>query len=203
MASVKVPPHARAGQDGRGHRFAAYPRCSAGVGGSDVSRLRLTASGVLIVIAVTGAVAFVCYLRRALQADSSGQPEEGFWAIVYSGLGAAGGLLSGVAAYVALSGWRSSGQPRLTANPAVDEGLGVGGALASASLISGLLSWVPLLPVLTPVVYAAAAVLLGLLGVRALAEMPSRVRDRRLAFAGSALGFVYLALYLALTITRG
>jgi hypothetical protein len=29
MAFVKVPPHARAGQDGRGHRFAAYPRCSA------------------------------------------------------------------------------------------------------------------------------------------------------------------------------
>jgi hypothetical protein len=24
-----VPPHARAGQNGRGHRFAAYPRCSA------------------------------------------------------------------------------------------------------------------------------------------------------------------------------
>jgi hypothetical protein len=29
MASVKVPPHARAGAVGRGHRFAAYPRCSA------------------------------------------------------------------------------------------------------------------------------------------------------------------------------
>ncbi len=29
MASVKAPPHGRAGQDGRGHRFAAYPRCSA------------------------------------------------------------------------------------------------------------------------------------------------------------------------------
>src|SRR5512143_1042510 len=28
MASVKVPPHARAGRNGRGHRFAAYPRCS-------------------------------------------------------------------------------------------------------------------------------------------------------------------------------
>ena len=31
VASTKVPPHARAGQVGRGHRFAAYPRCSADV----------------------------------------------------------------------------------------------------------------------------------------------------------------------------
>jgi hypothetical protein len=29
MALVKVPPHARVVPDGRGHRFAAYPRCSA------------------------------------------------------------------------------------------------------------------------------------------------------------------------------
>ncbi len=28
-----MPPHARAGEDGRGHRFAAYPRCSADTGG--------------------------------------------------------------------------------------------------------------------------------------------------------------------------
>ncbi len=30
-ARPEVPPHARAGSDGRGHRFAAYRRCSAGV----------------------------------------------------------------------------------------------------------------------------------------------------------------------------
>jgi hypothetical protein len=29
VASTKVPPHARAGLDGRGHRFAADPQCSA------------------------------------------------------------------------------------------------------------------------------------------------------------------------------
>ncbi len=28
MAFVKVPPHAREARDCRGHRFAAYPRCS-------------------------------------------------------------------------------------------------------------------------------------------------------------------------------
>jgi hypothetical protein len=27
-ARMDMPPHARAGWDGRGHRFAAYPRCS-------------------------------------------------------------------------------------------------------------------------------------------------------------------------------
>jgi hypothetical protein len=27
---MDMPPHARAGRNGRGHRFAAYPRCSAG-----------------------------------------------------------------------------------------------------------------------------------------------------------------------------
>src|SRR5512143_2410355 len=29
VARMDMPPHARAGQVGRGHRFAAYPRCSA------------------------------------------------------------------------------------------------------------------------------------------------------------------------------
>ena len=33
VASTKVPPHARAGLYGRGHRFAAYPRCSADLHG--------------------------------------------------------------------------------------------------------------------------------------------------------------------------
>jgi len=32
VASMDMPPHARAGQVGRGHRFAAYPRCSADSG---------------------------------------------------------------------------------------------------------------------------------------------------------------------------
>jgi hypothetical protein len=32
VASTKVPPHARAGQDRRGHRFAAYPQCWADTG---------------------------------------------------------------------------------------------------------------------------------------------------------------------------
>ncbi len=31
MARTKVPPHARAVAVGRGHRFAAYPRCSTDV----------------------------------------------------------------------------------------------------------------------------------------------------------------------------
>ena len=29
VAGMDMPPHARAGWNGRGHRFAAYPRCSA------------------------------------------------------------------------------------------------------------------------------------------------------------------------------
>ncbi len=28
VARMDMPPHARAGRIGRGHRFAAYPRCS-------------------------------------------------------------------------------------------------------------------------------------------------------------------------------
>src|SRR5512144_1971193 len=31
-ARMDMPPHARAGQIGRGHRFAAYPRCSVDTG---------------------------------------------------------------------------------------------------------------------------------------------------------------------------
>jgi hypothetical protein len=34
VARMEVPPHARAGQDGRGHRFAAYARCSTDYGGA-------------------------------------------------------------------------------------------------------------------------------------------------------------------------
>ncbi len=40
MASVKVPPHARAATVARGHRFAAYPRCSADLSQSDVGAKR-------------------------------------------------------------------------------------------------------------------------------------------------------------------
>ena len=39
-AQPEVPPNARAGQNGRGHRFAAYPRCS-----TDVRRVRALDSG--------------------------------------------------------------------------------------------------------------------------------------------------------------
>jgi hypothetical protein len=41
VARMDMPPHARAGRDGRGHRFAAYPRCSADVAGVAAER-RLT-----------------------------------------------------------------------------------------------------------------------------------------------------------------
>jgi hypothetical protein len=34
VARMDMPPHARAARDGRGHRFAAYPRCSTDLSGS-------------------------------------------------------------------------------------------------------------------------------------------------------------------------
>src|SRR5512133_1752847 len=38
VASMDMPPHARAGQrHGRGHRFAAYPRCSTDVGSASTT----------------------------------------------------------------------------------------------------------------------------------------------------------------------
>jgi hypothetical protein len=37
VARMDMPPHARAGQNGRGHRFAAYPRCSADTGGTGMN----------------------------------------------------------------------------------------------------------------------------------------------------------------------
>jgi hypothetical protein len=40
VAGTDMPPHARAGLDGRGHRFAAYPRCSADLRGSKRRRSR-------------------------------------------------------------------------------------------------------------------------------------------------------------------
>jgi hypothetical protein len=38
VASTDMPPHARAAAVGRGHRFAAYPRCSADLWERDVKR---------------------------------------------------------------------------------------------------------------------------------------------------------------------
>src|SRR5512143_221835 len=43
-ARPEVPPHARAGRVGRGHRFAAYPRCSADHVGGSVSATRARAA---------------------------------------------------------------------------------------------------------------------------------------------------------------
>jgi hypothetical protein len=49
VARMEVPPHARADRVGRGHRFAAYPRCSADSGGGDgTDRVRV---GALLVVA--------------------------------------------------------------------------------------------------------------------------------------------------------
>jgi hypothetical protein len=35
VSGMDMPPHSRAAEVGRGHRFAAYPRCSADSGGVD------------------------------------------------------------------------------------------------------------------------------------------------------------------------
>jgi hypothetical protein len=45
-----MPPHARAGGIGRGHRFAAYPRCSADRGVARVRRLVLMLCGIAVAI---------------------------------------------------------------------------------------------------------------------------------------------------------
>jgi hypothetical protein len=45
MACVKVPPHARAVPVRRGHRFAAYPRCSADTGSSERTKRRPARTG--------------------------------------------------------------------------------------------------------------------------------------------------------------
>lgn len=69
MASTKVPPHARAGPVGRGHRFAADPRCwtdcSVGVGGSvsDSSRDRMLP--LVIALCCSG-----CFFESPLDADA-------------------------------------------------------------------------------------------------------------------------------------
>jgi hypothetical protein len=62
LAGTEVPPRARAGRNGRGHRFAAYPRCSTDSGGlreterqalpGSMSRLLLVAAGLTSVLAV-------------------------------------------------------------------------------------------------------------------------------------------------------
>jgi hypothetical protein len=59
MALAKVPPHARAAAAARGHRFAAYPRCSAdvaAVAGSVAGTVRGVARrlAVLIVLIAVG-----------------------------------------------------------------------------------------------------------------------------------------------------
>jgi len=96
MASVKVPPHARAAAAARGHRFAAYPRCSADNRGglertlsrrraslaylvalivallpAEVGGARLTAAQVRQLVADKGAREAIHYIFVDLQAENA------------------------------------------------------------------------------------------------------------------------------------
>jgi hypothetical protein len=50
MPSVEVPPHARAATAARGHRFAAYPRCSADSGVEDAPLKALRAASAALAV---------------------------------------------------------------------------------------------------------------------------------------------------------
>jgi hypothetical protein len=80
VARMEVPPHARAGLDGRGHRFAAYPRCSTdvsrmGAGKEGGMRRTATAVPVMLMLAsvMAGADAGDCL---AVWVDTQGQAAE-------------------------------------------------------------------------------------------------------------------------------
>ena len=62
-ARPEVPPNARAGQDGRGHRFAAYPRCWADSGGRVSTTERKRAAGWARELR-SGAVSFEAFAKE-------------------------------------------------------------------------------------------------------------------------------------------
>src|SRR5512144_989870 len=80
MALAKVPPHARAGAVARGHRFAAYPRCSADLRRSDVA---IAIRGLCPLIQVFDMPASLHFYRDILgfgEVSKSGQGDDVGWA---------------------------------------------------------------------------------------------------------------------------
>src|SRR5262245_8319775 len=148
--------------------------------------------GVAGVLGVSCGFVSAYFLYLSLQATKAQSPEETFQAVAKGG-----SFLLGMVAFGTLYAFARpprAAQPPLPPRGDLD-GVGVPGTLAIISCISGLLSWLPLLPLTRPLVYASVAVLGGLFGLRAMAHGVSIPRDRRLAVVGTILGAAYLCLY--------
>ncbi len=93
-----MPPHARAGSVGRGHRFAAYPRCSA-----DACRIRSMAIVTLSRLAVALYACIICGvftigLVLVLRVATRDRGKALFWAGVFTVPGVLAGAVLGTTA---------------------------------------------------------------------------------------------------------
>jgi hypothetical protein len=142
---------------------------------------------------VLGAI-FVYYVARGIQAERSGDSEGSFYAIVAAGIALVACVISG--ALFALL--RSRGAVHAAPSAPVSERLVPPYALASVSAVAGVLAWLPLLPLVSPLGYAAIAVVVGMLGVRSASLVASERRELVASVVGVGLGLLHFIVRMVL-----
>ncbi len=150
-----------------------------------------------VVSAVVGSLAsasVVYYLVGCVRAELSSNSETSFQSLVAAGIS----LVVAVIAWTVFAALGSARLPPARVHEDESEtGSDTGGILASVSVVAGVLAWLPLLPLVSPVGYAAIAMVAGLFALRALQSRGAR-RDLRIAVAGTVAGTLYvLVLWLA------
>jgi hypothetical protein len=161
------------------------------------SAIRSWVGYALVASLIVGTVYMVASFRADSRHESEQSFQHGFVGIL--------SILSGVAlavAYAFLGRGSVAPVPVAPAPESAYEGIGIGGTLASVSVLAAVLCWLPLLPVMSPIAMATTAVLTGLFGLRALRGRAGRVRDRATALAGTALGSLYFLLYVVVSWSR-
>jgi hypothetical protein len=74
-----------------------------------------------------------------------------------------------------------------------------GEAAAMVSVVTGVLAWLPVIPLAGPILYAAVATLSGLFALRAVVTGDHRSRQRGMAVLGAAAGVLYIVVWLTRT----
>jgi len=165
-----------------------------------VSERRRLLANVVLLGGILAAATFLHLGYQAYRSDSTGASEDTFHLLIRAGavLGVAA-LLMGV--YGVLRSAPAGGALPLTGaieKPPIGL-LPEPWILARVSVAAGVLSWLPLIPLLGPPGYALLALLAGWLTVRRLAHAAGP--DRLLAVAGILLGGICAILQLVTTLT--
>lgn len=145
----------------------------------------------LLILACGCAAGYFIY--QSLRSDAARQPEESFQAIVRGGWFLLGAVFLGVLYFSTRR--RTASRLAQPSENAIQQGVAAARTMASISALAGVLCWLPLMPLLGPLGYAAAAVIAGLWAIRDMSRAPNLRLERGLAIAGSASGAIYFVVY--------